>query len=70
MSISVDYVAGQSFIPPLVRDGVLEMIRHLYGLHRGGSKLPRQEEPDYTASLAYLVPNRVKYAWQAYASGI
>jgi uncharacterized phiE125 gp8 family phage protein len=69
-SVSIDYVAGQNTtVPPLVRDGVLEMVRHLYGLHRGGSNLPRQEEPDYTTSVGYLIPNRVAMAWRAHAVG-
>lgn len=64
--IAVSYVAGAPTVPPLVRNGVLEMCRHLYSMHRGGANLPSQDEPDYTTSLAYLVPNRVAYAWQAY----
>lgn len=60
------YVAGGALVPPIVRDGVLEMCRHLYAAQRGGSGLPSQVEPDYTTSLAYLVPNRVKMAWRAY----
>lgn len=69
-SVSVDYVAGSNTgIPPIVRDGVLEMVRHLYGMHRGGSNLPRQEEPDYTTQVGYLIPNRVAMAWRAYAAG-
>lgn len=65
-STSWSYIAGTTAVPPLVREGVLEMCRHLYGNHRGGSGLPAQSEPDYTTSLAYLIPNRVAWAWQAY----
>lgn len=69
-SVAVDYVAGSNTrVPPMVRDGVLEMIRHLYGMHRGGSNLPRQEEPDYTTQVGYLIPNRVAMAWRAHAAG-
>lgn len=69
-SVAVDYVAGSNTgIPAIVRDGVLEMIRHLYSVHRGGSNLPRQEEPDYTTQVGYLIPNRVAMAWRAYAAG-
>jgi uncharacterized phiE125 gp8 family phage protein len=72
--VSVDYVAGAvTTIPPAVRLGTLEMVRHLYAMHRGGSQLPRQGDPDYTQSLgvAYLIPNRVAMAWRAHrASGI
>lgn len=69
-NVLVSYVAGPTAtIPAGVRDGVLEMVRHLYAMHRGGSNLPRQEEPDYTESLGYLVPNRVKDAWLSHSSG-
>lgn len=62
-NVSISYVAGGVPVPAGVRDGVLEMVRHLYAMHRGGSNLPRQEEPDYTVQLGYLIPNRVKMAW-------
>jgi uncharacterized phiE125 gp8 family phage protein len=68
MGVSVSYVAGATAIPLGLRDAVLELIRHLYALHRGGTNLPRQDEPDYTTSLAYLVPNRVAMAFRAYSS--
>lgn len=64
--ISVSYIAGSIAVPAAVRNGVLEMCRHLYGSHIGGSGLPSSVEPDYTTSLAYLIPNRVAFAWQAY----
>jgi hypothetical protein len=68
-TLLVSYVAGPAngLIPAMVRNGVLEMARHLYGMHRGGSKLPRQEEPDYSEALGYLIPNRVASAWQAHS---
>lgn len=64
--ISVSYIAGSVTVPAAVRNGVLEMVRHLYHSHSGGSSLPSQDEPDYTTSLAYLIPNRVAVAWSAY----
>lgn len=67
-TVVVDYVAGGGPIPARVRGGVLEMVRYLYGSYRGGSNLPRTEEPDYTTQSGYLIPNRVKMAWQS-ASG-
>lgn len=66
MGVSVSYIAGATVIPSPVRNGVLEMCRHLYHAHSGGSSLPSQDEPDYTTSLAYLIPNRVAFAWSAY----
>jgi hypothetical protein len=69
-NVVVSYVAGGDPVPAGVRDGVLEMVRHLYAMHRGGSNLPRQEEPDYTESAGYLIPNRVKMAWQQAQVGL
>lgn len=67
-SISVSYVAGSTTVPAAVRDGVLELVRHLYAVHRGGADLPRQDEPDWPTTSSFLVPYRVAQAWQAYAS--
>lgn len=64
--VTLNYIAGATSVPNGVRQGVIELVRHLYGTKRGGSNLPRQEEPDYTESLGYLIPNRVAYAWRAY----
>jgi len=64
----VSYVAGGGAIPAAIRGGTLEMVRYLYGTHRGGSGLPRQEEPDYTTVSGYLIPNRVKMAWRSHSS--
>jgi len=69
-NVSLTYVVGSNSIPPAVRDGVKELVRHLYGMYRGGSNLPRQEEPDFTQSAGYLIPNRVTVAWRAYQIGI
>lgn len=68
-NVSISYVAGGGPIPRAVRGGVLELVRYLYGIYRGGSGLPRTAEPDYTQMAGYLVPNRVASAWQSY-SGI
>jgi uncharacterized phiE125 gp8 family phage protein len=68
-NVSISYVAGGTPVPAGVRDGVLEMVRHLYAMHRGGANLPRQEEPDYTESAGYLIPNRVAVAWRSRQSG-
>jgi hypothetical protein len=65
-AVSITYVVGSNVIPRAVRDGTLEMVRHLYAMHRGGSNLPRQEEPDYTLQAGYLIPNRVAMAWRAF----
>jgi hypothetical protein len=66
-NVAISYVAGGGPIPRAVRGGVLELVRHLYGIYRGGSGLPRTAEPDYTQSAGYLVPNRVAQAWQSYS---
>lgn len=70
-TLLVSYVAGATVIPAGVRSGTVEMVRHLYSPRRGGSGIPRQNEPDYTnptSGLTYLIPNRVVTAWRA-ASG-
>jgi uncharacterized phiE125 gp8 family phage protein len=69
-NVLVSYIVGTSSIPSPLRDAVKELVRHLYGIYRGGSNLPRQEEPDYTQSAGYLIPNRVTMAFRAYSSGL
>jgi uncharacterized phage protein (predicted DNA packaging) len=64
-TMKVSYVAGGGPVPSAIRGGVLEMVRYLYGMHRGGSNLPRQEEPDFNVQAGYLLPNRVKMAWRS-----
>lgn len=66
-SVSISYVAGARVVPAGLRIGVLEHIRWLYGMHRGGTNLPRQGEPDYrTDNFGYLIPNRVASSYRAY----
>lgn len=67
-NLSVTYAAGAKSIPPLVRDGVKEMTRHLYNISKGGTGLPAQSQPDYTSTLAYLIPYRVASAWRAHSA--
>ncbi len=66
--VKVSYVAGGGPVPAAIRGGMLEMVRYLYGTHRGGSNLPRQEEPDYNTVSGFLIPNRVKMAWRSHSS--
>jgi uncharacterized phiE125 gp8 family phage protein len=67
-TVKVSYIAGVQTIPNGLRTGVKEMVRHLYMMTKGGSKLPSQGEPDYTDRTAgYLIPNRVVTSWRAYA---
>lgn len=67
-NVSLSYIAGGGPIPRAVRGGVLEHVRFLYGIYRGGSGLPRTAEPDYTqATPGYLIPNRVLTAYRAYS---
>lgn len=67
-SVSLSYVAGPAGpVPAGLRIGVLEHIRWLYGMHRGGTNLPRQGEPDYrTDNFGYLIPNRVATSYRAF----
>lgn len=63
-TLLVSYVAGASAVPAGVRWGVTELVRHMLSSSRGGSGIPRQEEPDYTTvGAGYLIPNRVVTAW-------
>lgn len=61
---TVIYVAGGGKIPSPVRYGVLELVRHLYAIHKGGKNLPSQGEYEY--SPGYLIPNRVALAWRGF----
>lgn len=64
-TVKVSYIAGGGPVPSAIRGGVIEMVRYLYGMYRGGSNLPRTEEPDYNTQAGYLIPNRVKMAWRS-----
>lgn len=64
-NMAITYTAGALVIPDGVRWGVVEFVRHMYSQRRGGSGIPRQEEPDYTTvGAGYLIPNRVVTAWR------
>jgi hypothetical protein len=64
-TLLVSYVAGAAVVPAGVRWGVIELVRHMLSSSRGGSGIPRQEEPDYTTvGAGYLIPNRVVTAWR------
>jgi uncharacterized phiE125 gp8 family phage protein len=67
----ISYVAGApaGTIPEDIQTAVVELVRHLYAPMRGGSNLPRQEEPDYTESAGYLIPNRVAMIFRAHQAG-
>jgi hypothetical protein len=65
-NVLITYVVGSNAIPPSLRDAVIELVRHFYGITRGGTNLPRQEEPDFTTSAGYLIPNRVTMAFRAH----
>jgi len=68
--VRVSYVAGVAGpIPAGVREGCIEFVRHLMASRRGGSGIPRQDEPDFSQGPGYLIPNRVVVAWRG-ASGV
>jgi|SRR6187551_875833 len=66
--VKVSYVAGITGpVPAGVREGCIEMVRHLMASRRGGSGIPRQDEPDFSQGPGYLIPNRVVVAWRGAA---
>lgn len=65
-NIVVTYVAGTNgAIPEGVRQGCLELVKHLWDTQRGGSQLPRQGGSDDTwdPRMGYTIPRRVKELW-------
>jgi hypothetical protein len=66
----LSYVAGAPTIPEDIQTANVELVRHLYAPRRGGSNLPRQEEPDFTESAGYLIPNRVAMIFRAHQTGL
>lgn len=64
LNITVDYIAGATSVPPLVRQGVKDMVQHLWMLpHHGADAMPRGEGYQWSPSMGYLIPNRVATAW-------
>lgn len=70
--VVVTYSAGPAdgLTPEPIRQGVLELVRHLWDTQRGGSNLPRQGGVDdvYGARDGYALPRRVLELWEPYAA--
>lgn len=65
-NIVVTYAAGSTgAIPEVVRQGVLELTKHLWDTRRGGSNLPRQSGSDdsWDPRMGYTIPRRVEELW-------
>jgi len=60
-NIQVTYIAGPTSVPWKVRQGCLELIRHLWDTQRGGSQLPKQAGAgdDWDPRTGYSIPRRV-----------
>lgn len=68
--VLVSYVAGPTGpVPAGLRAGVIELVRHLMASRRGGSGIPRQDEPDFSNGPGYLIPNRVAMIFRNYSGG-
>lgn len=70
--ISASYVAAPDggIVPPAVRHGVREMVRHLWEARRGGSGIPRQgPDTEWVPILGYSVPRRVAELWDLHGTG-
>jgi hypothetical protein len=64
--VTVSYVAGppDGLVPPRLRHGVLECVRHLWESRRGGSGIPRQgPDTEWVPILGYSIPRRVAELW-------
>lgn len=70
---SVTYVAGPSgnIIPQPIRQGVLDLVRHLFNRQRGGSNQPRQAGVASVIDQRYsmVIPRDVEQSWEQYRDG-
>ncbi len=62
-TITVTYVAGYTNQPATDRQGVLEMVRHLWETQRGSMATFPRGGDDYTPGAGYSIPNRVRELW-------
>lgn len=64
-TVQVTYTAGYASQPASDRQGVLEMVRHLWETQRGTlAAMPRGAGlDDYNPGTGYSIPNRVKELW-------
>ena len=62
-SVVVTYVVGAAVIPPVVRNGVKEMVRHLWETQRAGKRNP--DDVDATT----LIPRSAKELWDLAPKG-
>lgn len=67
-NIVVAYVAGpvDGIVPATIRQGSLEMVRHLWESQRGRA-VPAGRGPDseFPTGTSYSIPNRVRELWEA-----
>ena len=61
LNVTVVYIAGASVVSWYVRQGCLELVRHLWDSQRGGYSIPRQQGAgdDWDPRQGYSVPRRV-----------
>lgn len=62
-TVQVTYVAGYTAQPATDRQGVLEMIRHLWDTQRGSMAMLPRAADDYQPGLGYSIPARVAELW-------
>lgn len=66
LTVAVTYVAGYTAQPPTDRQGVLEMIRHLWDTQRGSMAMLPRGADDYNPGTGYSIPRRVSELWDLY----
>lgn len=64
-NVVATYLAGPpgGIVPATIRQGVLELVRHLWRTQRGASGMPRGADPDGTMGTAFSLPRRVEELW-------
>lgn len=68
-NIAATYVAGAAdgLVPDEIRQGVLQLVEHLWNTQRGGSGLPRNAGgSDWTLPAGFTIPNAVREQWSAW----
>lgn len=71
----VTYVAGPvgNIVPQPIRQGVLDMVRHVWDRQRGGTNAPRQQGVMGPSMIdqrySYMIPRDVEQVWEMYRDG-